>query len=223
VPTLLTSAGVLLSIAALAVLIGIGETQLLASEANNGSDLYGNGWFLVGLGFMAFGAGSGLIAALASGSQGKALKEAPKLKIDIVEKHLCPEVTEPSGEHTQLLRVTLRITNLERTRSVGLSIGLVWPSELGHPPPGKTAWERLLPVHARSTLQANIKIDPLDAEEGDAFFEIYRTELPYGLLERLPLPDTKAPPYIDAVDHLSGKGVEEILKTDNLPATKLVA
>ncbi len=49
--TMLGFAGVVLSVAALMVIIGIGETQIVASESRGGhhAHLLANGWFVVGL------------------------------------------------------------------------------------------------------------------------------------------------------------------------------
>ena len=123
---MLATAGLMLSVAALLVLIGLGESQIAASEAKT-ADLFGNWWFDVGLFFAAVGLLWGAAAVAAIGSQGRARREFAALEVEVIGGGFNP-TTLPDGMTTtdtwysQL--VAFRITNRELTRSVHLVLRL---------------------------------------------------------------------------------------------------
>jgi hypothetical protein len=126
VTTLLASAGLLLSVAALLIVIGIGEVQITAAAGGSGS-LFANAWFDVGAVVAAIGILCGLAAIATIGSQSKALREFPALEIEIIAGGFNP-TTLPEGMTTssqwlsQLIGV--RITNRELTRGASLAVRL---------------------------------------------------------------------------------------------------
>lgn len=136
--TMLATAGLMLSIAALLIVIGIGLTQIAAAENYRDVNLFANTWFDLGL----FVAGIGMLwgaAAIASiGSQAKALREFPALLIEIIAgsgpslpapaleglfpTRLPPGLTTTDTWYSQMIGV--RITNRELTRSASLDVRL---------------------------------------------------------------------------------------------------
>jgi hypothetical protein len=136
--TMLSTAGLMLSIAALLIVIGIGVIQIAAAENHRDLNLFASAWFDLGL----FVAGIGMLwgaAAIASiGSQAKALREFPSLEIEIIAGSgpafpapplaglyptlLAPGVTTAATWYSQMIGV--RITNRELTRGVSLAVRL---------------------------------------------------------------------------------------------------
>lgn len=126
VVTLLSLAGLMLSAAALLVLVGLGEAQIAASEGKT-ADLFSRPLFDIG-GLM-FTAGLILagIAISANGSQGKALKEFPRLTINIVQVGPTSLVSPLPGvppDFGQPRTIGLRITSRETTRNASLDFVL---------------------------------------------------------------------------------------------------
>jgi hypothetical protein len=124
--TMLATAGLMLSIAALLVLIGLGETQIIASEGRS-ADLFGNRWFDVGLVVAGVGMFWGMAAIASIGSQSKARREFPAVEIEIIAGGINPSTLPPGTRTTfewysQLIGV--RITNRELRRSANLKVRL---------------------------------------------------------------------------------------------------
>jgi hypothetical protein len=80
--TLLSVAGLMLSIAALLVLIGIGETQIAAS-IHGTTNLFANGWLDVGLLLALCGVAVAVVAISANSVQAAARKKFPDLVIKV--------------------------------------------------------------------------------------------------------------------------------------------
>jgi hypothetical protein len=136
--TMLATAGLMLSIAALLILIGIGLTQIVAAENHRDLNLFANTWFDLGLFVAAIGMLWGAAAIASIGSQAKALREFPALEIEIIAGSgpalpapplaglyptlLPPGLTTTATWYSQMVGV--RITNRELTRSVSLAVRL---------------------------------------------------------------------------------------------------
>ena len=219
VVTLLAVAGLMLSIAALLVLVGIGETQIVASESpgRHTAHLFTNGWFDGGLVFAVAGILVGIVAISASSSQASALREFPDLTIRVIAKATF-DTSEPGaapfgGRSVRLYYVRVRVFNRERERNASLSLTLLWDTlpeaftrterwsnitALGFPPvrwkpdalDGLPAIEQMPPI---------LHVDPKTIGEGDIFFEI-----PSDQIEKL---DQNTSPRIELVEHNSGQWI----------------
>jgi hypothetical protein len=131
VVTVLAVAGLMLSIAALLVLVGIGETQIVASESpgRHAAHLFANGWFDGGMIFAVAGIVVGLVAVSANSSQASALREFPDLAIRVIAQATF-DTNEPGaapfgGRSVRLYYVRVRIFNRERERNASLSLTLI--------------------------------------------------------------------------------------------------
>jgi hypothetical protein len=82
--TMLATAGLMLSIAALLIVVGIGVTQIAAAEKHLDVNLVANAWFDLGLFVAVIGMLWGAAAIASIGSQAKALREFPALQIAII-------------------------------------------------------------------------------------------------------------------------------------------
>jgi hypothetical protein len=211
--TMLAVAALMLSIAALLVVIGIGETQIIASEnaGNHTANLFANGWFDVGLLLAGLGIFIGTVAISANSSQAAALNEFPDLVIRIVAGAGPTEVIEPGGApygiKVYLYHARLRIFNRERDRTAVLSPELLWPvrptvetvawaiSTLGFSPARwvPTTFEGLQSI---SALALPLHVSPRSAVEGDVFFELSLEQI-----ERL---ESARPPSVILRDEISG-------------------
>ncbi len=124
--TMLATAALMLSVAALLVVVGLGETQIVASGGRS-YDLFGNRWFDVGLFIAGVGLLWGAIAIAAIGSQGKARREFPALEVEVIAGGFNPTtllagMTTSATWYSQL--IGFRITNRELQRSVSLEVRL---------------------------------------------------------------------------------------------------
>lgn len=134
---MLATAGLMLSIAALLIVIGIGEVQIAAAAGGSGG-LLGNVWFDCGLFLAGVGVLWGAAAIASIGSQGKARREFPALLIEVVAGSgpsfpaapleglypttLPPGLTTTDTWYSQM--IGFRITNRELTRSASLDVRL---------------------------------------------------------------------------------------------------
>lgn len=135
---MLATVGLMVSVAALLIVIGIGVTQIIAAENHRNLNLLSNIWFDLGCLVAGVGMLWGAITIASIGSQAKALKEFPALKIQIIAgsavalpapplagiypTHLPAGLTTPSPWYSQMIGV--RITNCELTRSASLAVRL---------------------------------------------------------------------------------------------------
>jgi hypothetical protein len=136
--TMLATAGLMLSIAALLIVIGIGSIQVAAAENHRDLSLFANAWFDLGLFMAVIGMLWGAAAIASIGSQAKALREFPALHIEIIAGSgpsfpaaplaglyptpLAPGVTTTDTWYSQMIGV--RITNRELTRGMSLAVRL---------------------------------------------------------------------------------------------------
>jgi hypothetical protein len=146
--TLLGIVGVLLSIAALMIVLGIGETQIVASEYPmlHRADVWANPWFYLGFGGFMIGIVLFVFALCAATSKAKGAKEFPDLIMRVLLRADYDGVQEPGGaaghgEVVRLAHVRLLVKNQERDRDVTLPVSLsldtrpaVSPVPAGSPP-----------------------------------------------------------------------------------------
>jgi hypothetical protein len=146
--TLLGFVAVLLTIAALMIGIGIGETQIIASEypAQHRADIWGNGWFYLGFGGFMVGIALAAYAACAYASQAKGRREFPNLVMRVLLRSDHEGVQEPGhpsghGQVVRLAFVRLLLKNEEQDRDVTFHVTLslktipaVVPVPAGSPP-----------------------------------------------------------------------------------------
>jgi hypothetical protein len=203
---MLATAGLMLSVAALLVVIGLGETQIVASESKS-TNLFGNRWFDIGLLVAAIGIFWGLAAIAAIGSQGNARREFPDLAITVFA---VGRLNVPHGDWPQddaptvrLDQFGLRISNHERDRNASISMSL-WhdlvPGTFGglgdwpfYPP----RWDPP-PSMVRDLLRFPIHLGPDTTRQGEVVFEI--PAYVAGIR-----PDSQ--PRIEVLDHNSGRRV----------------
>lgn len=225
---MLATAGLMLSVAALLIVIGIGWVTIEASENHRHLNLFANPWFDVGL----FVAGVGMLwgaAAVASvGSQASACREFPDVEIRIMWRDSVDTVTPATPDINErpvrLVYMHLLVSNRERSRTASLYFNGTWPqkpgtliipgsvvdAESGKPllvsPPAR--WEpdiRLFrpyqgpQLDSARTLELPLHVPPQTTVEGDIFFEIEQ--------ERTTVLDASAAPGLEAVDMQTGKWV----------------
>ena len=176
---MLATAGLMLSIAALLVVIGLGESQIVASEGKS-TNLFGNWWFDIGLVVAAIGMFWGLAAIAAIGSQGTARREFPDLTITVIAVgSLCVPRGDWPQDDPPLVRLALfglRITNHERDRNASLSLTL-WHDLVPETPEGVNDWPYFPPrwdppASVRNLLPLPIHSDPGTTQQGEVVFEI---------------------------------------------------
>ena len=223
--TMLAVAALMLSIAALLVVIGIGETQIVASEnaGNHTANLFANGWFDVGLLLAGLGIFIGTVAISANSSQAAALKEFPDLAITVLARGAV-DTEEPGeaplgGHSIRLVYIRLRIFNREATRNANLSITLLWPfllaalaarGTLGEgidsaacaPAPWEPRQASLaqLVLTAIKMLPPDLQVPPKTITEGDLFFPFEP--------QRFADLDPARTPCVEVIDHDSGEYVK---------------
>lgn len=135
VPTLLSAAGVLVSAAALAVIIGIGSVQIQAGHGGSG-DLFANPWFDVGIFLGGLALLVGIIAISASATQAIAISAFPDVTIRVTAMGR-GKANRPMffgiGPETpmEMYRIKAHIVNNERTRNVNLSVILHFRMQKG--------------------------------------------------------------------------------------------
>jgi hypothetical protein len=141
---MLATAGLMLSAAAILVLVGIGKAQIAASEAKH-ANLFGIWWFDLGLSLTGVGLLWGAVAVAAIASQGRAASEFPALTVE-VRGGGCNSTTSPEGTSTSWTcyseSIALRITNHERRREVHLDVRMTWvPSTRKEPYRFPARWQ----------------------------------------------------------------------------------
>jgi len=126
---LLSTAGVILSAAALLMLIGIGQVQIRANLGGSG-DLFANWWFDIGGLVGIAGLVCGTVAVSCIGSQTKARREFPDLLIRVDEWSPVREFKYPSRSDSsesingRIVHLRVRVTNNEPNRNANLSMWL---------------------------------------------------------------------------------------------------
>ncbi len=115
--TTLSAAGLFLTLAGLSIVIGIGQVQITAGQGRSG-DLFGDGWFDVGLALAGIGILLAGLAMFANTSQATARREFPDLKILIYAAGNL-DTSEPGeapsgGRQVRLAHFGVRIGNRER-------------------------------------------------------------------------------------------------------------
>jgi len=222
VVTMLSVAGLVLTAAALLVLIGLGQAQIAASQGTP-PELFGRPLF--DLGGLAFVTGIILagIAISANGSQGTARREFPDLLIRAVAVGGPVEVTEPGaapygGGQVCIQYARLHIFNRELDRTAVLSPTLLWPvvqteetrewaiTAFGLSPARwvPQTFEGLPSINA---LALPLHVEPRCAVEGDVFFEL-------SLDQRSRLDPNQAPRIILS-DEVSGRWFQISTSTGN--------
>lgn len=137
VSTALGAAGLTLSIAALLLVIGVGESQIVASEhpGKHAASLFANGWFDAGLAMAGLGIILGVIAISANGSQASARHEFPNVEMRIMWRAfadtVAPAPSEGTGRAVRLAYMHLLVTNRERARTASLYFNGTWPLQPG--------------------------------------------------------------------------------------------
>jgi hypothetical protein len=132
VVTLIGMAGLVLAVAALLVVVGIGETQIVASEDAGGhaANLFLNGWFDVGLFLAGLGILIGTVAISANSSQASARREFPDAEIRIMWRAFAdmaaPVAPDGRERRVRLVYMHLLVTNRERSRTASLYFNGTW-------------------------------------------------------------------------------------------------
>jgi hypothetical protein len=133
VVTLLAIGGLVLSIGALLVVVGIGESQIIASESvgTHAVNLWSTGWFDAGIALALLGILTGIVAIVASLSQAAARKEFPEVAVQVVARALFRDVLTPAnsmyvGQAVHMFCCRVRAFNREGSRSANLSMALLW-------------------------------------------------------------------------------------------------
>jgi hypothetical protein len=207
VTTVLTSAGIIISTAALLVFVGVGEVQIAASQHNNTIKATDNSWFNIGLVTAALGILVGVVAVAAISSQAAAKREFPDVAIRLLA---CEEddARKPSdgGGFLKVLYVRLRVINRELYRNVSLSIHLRWDILAAEQANAAPEGARLEQLHSGPTTltplvlvlreaQGRVPIDqiklPLQLAsqtmwEGDVVFDIDEADARRRILENVP-------------------------------------
>jgi hypothetical protein len=147
--TMLGFAGVVLSIAALMIVVGIGKTQIVAAESmgKHRADLAANPWFLIGLVAVAVGVLFAGFALSANASQATARREFPNLAIRVYlegsEEVPLPgdmmSLGGPIPRRVSLAQYGIVIQSREIDRLASLSFSLLL--QLTEPVAGGTTWE----------------------------------------------------------------------------------
>jgi hypothetical protein len=137
VVTLFAVAGLILSIAALLVVVGIGESQIVAAEeaGHHSVSLFVNGWFDTGLFLAGVGLFVGTAAISANNSQAAALREFPAAEIRIMWRAVAdttaPATPGESERSVRLVYMHLLVTNRERSRTASLYFNGTWAMKPG--------------------------------------------------------------------------------------------
>jgi hypothetical protein len=180
--TWLSVAGIVLSVGALMVVIGLGEAQIAASEGHT-ADLSDRPLFFSGLIVAGVGICILLVAVAANSSQATARREFPKLEIHVESdgadsdqhgnKVLLPQTNEWSTTRA-VAYFGLVITNHERDRTVSLTFRLRHRSEMrwgtllfGPPNDGVPSWAPRL-----NPFPTPLHIEPERTEMGDVIFDL---------------------------------------------------
>jgi hypothetical protein len=206
VGTILATAGLLLSIAALLIVVGIGQVQidLAARPDARPANLFSDGWFLAGAIVGIVGIGWGVAAIAAMASQSRALRAFPALKIELIGGGFNPQrlphgVTTADPWFSQ--QVNLRITNREITRRADLDVrmrcrltpGFGDERELRLPP----AWqEDYLLGGSLQQLRPPIALEPQTTTEGFVVFDFANVS-----------PHLTEDRQLELVDHNSGRAI----------------
>jgi hypothetical protein len=220
--TMLAVAGLMLSIAALVVVVGLGEAQIAAAEGKT-ADLFGRPLFDLGLFVAGVGILIGTIAISANSSQAAALSEFPDLAITVLARGAV-DTEEPGeaplgGHSIRLVYIRLRIFNREAARNANLSITLLWPflpatlaamgamgQEIDSAACAPAPWEPRssslaeLGLNAIKMLPPDLQVPPRTITEGDLFFP-FETQ-------RFADLDPARTPCVEVVDHDSGEYVK---------------
>jgi hypothetical protein len=155
VVTMLAGAGLLLSAAAILVVIGIGNVQIAVARGRvPAPDLYSDWWFRGGLlvGFLGLVWGSLAVAAI--GSQSNAHRDFPDLEIEILETGNIP--TQARTRPARLCKyVVVRVSNREVRRVASLDVRLEGPIV-----PSKRAAGNVLSVSPLVQSLSPSEIDP---------------------------------------------------------------
>jgi hypothetical protein len=194
VVSLLSGTGVLVSMAALGVIIGIGEVQIGVDQHHSG-DLFANAWFDIGLFLGGLALLSGIIAISASAEQSIARSAFPDIRLEIIRSlHLLTFQERdilPGGPKTNmgLVRYRVRFINNELTRRASVSVTLQWKTKPDASPPGTyvdfmaidvadgEAGELRLPgLVPPRPLRQSIDLGPRDHLEGDLYFQTWFPE-----------------------------------------------
>ena len=201
---MLATVGLMLSIAALLIVVGLGQTQIVAAESKP-TQLFQNLWFDAGLFVASVGALWGGAAIAAMGSQNRALREFPALEIEIIAGGLNPTTLDPGVTTTsQWLSelIGVRITNRELTRSVSLGVrlkckltpGFSDEPELRMPPKWQEKENTLGVGGMLPQLRPPIALEPQTTIEGFMMFDFVNVS-PHLQDDRL----------LEFIDHNSGR------------------
>lgn len=220
-----TAAGLVLSIAAFLVVIGIGRSQIIATEeaGKHHAHVFASPWFLTGLGLAIVGLLIGFVALIASTSQAIARREFPDLLIRVVAKSAA-DVDEPGeapfgGHRVHLVYLRLHIASRERTRTAILSPTLLWElleSERSSQRWSPSGWglspARWVPksfpgLPSINALPLPLHVSPNTAVEGDLFFET--------ALNQVQKLDPRKPPTIFLNDQGAEEGFEVLMAAGN--------
>jgi hypothetical protein len=211
--TFLSAAGVVLSAAGLAVVIGIGRVQIQSSRGGSG-DLFADPWFDMGLFLGVAAIILGVIAICANVTQGKALKEFPLVSMEMLGWSSADTEHEliPGGPRVKvtLVRYTVRFISNEASRNASLSPVLWWKLRRGAPQ-GLAIWmltNATWEIDAQTVggvidpphpLPLPVRLMAGEAIQGDLYFEAWE---PMGeFLDRNFLP------WFEITDHFSGRVV----------------
>jgi hypothetical protein len=187
VVTWLSAAGVTLTGAALAVVIGIGQVQIQASLKKSG-DLYADGWFDIGLVFAAVAIILGVVAVCANASQAKARSEFPDISIHVRDSGVSrsfPIAIHPAFPAIpgEVARYSVGIINRELTRKVSLVFTLhctsLLPGGTQSVLPRSKEWTSAEidregisgPIPSQPLPVGPINVPPTDLVQGDLLFE----------------------------------------------------
>ena len=196
--TLLATAGVVVSVAGLLLVIGVGQVQIFATKGGS-ADLFADDWIIAGVIFAAVGIVSGCVSLAAMSSQGKARREFPALRVEVIGGGTEPL---PNREGTALAPhacfVGLRIWSLESSRLISLKVGLMCDFDnVDHrmriPPMWKDAAEQPLLRQVR----VPVDVAPQSTVEGFFLFDLNWLE-----------PHLRGQPTLELVDNPSGTSIE---------------
>jgi hypothetical protein len=123
---MLASAGLLLTVAGLLLIVGIGRAQIAAAQGSSGN-LYADPCFDIGLFIGGCGLFWGLAAIASIGSQSKSRREFPDVLIKVVGTGIGPTRAQPGVTYSaprQSRMIALRITNREASRIASFDVHL---------------------------------------------------------------------------------------------------
>ena len=212
VAVLLSMAGIILSAAALLILIGIGQVQIRASLHGSG-DLFANWWFDVGGLVGIAGLVCGAVAVSCIGSQAKARREFPDLLIKVDEWSPIREFDYPSRSNPseitkgRIVHLRVRVTNNDRNRNANLSMWL-WCflepgvgnriEEWAFEPADRWLVEHC-PDDYSQLADPVLHLGPESTRMGDLVFDLSR---PFGGVI-----DRKLQQWVEVEDHLSQRSI----------------